>query len=177
VNSPPLREGFTSRVAELGIFRIRGTFRPVGTMAARRSAALPPIPVPIIGPVEFHIVEADTPFLMCLKDMDDLKVYFNNLKNVLIREYDKRTFPIVRKLGHPFMVWGPMTINYLTETELRQLHRRFGHPSAERLVRLLERAGHDDDQHRKVINCIIKYCSLWTFTRPIQVYYSRRRRI
>jgi hypothetical protein len=57
------------------------------------------------------------------------------------------------------MVWGPMTINYLTETELRQLHRRFGHPSAERLVRLLERAGHDDDQHRKVINRIIKYCS------------------
>ena len=113
-----------------------------------------------IGAVEFHIVEADTPFLMCLKDMDDLKVYFNNLKNVLIREHDKRTFPVVRKFGHPFMVWGPMTINYLTETELRQLHRRFGHPSAERLVRLLERAGHDDDQHRKVISRIIKYCSL-----------------
>jgi hypothetical protein len=78
----------------------------------------------LIGVAEFHIIEADTQFLICLKDIDDLKAYFNNLKNVLIREHDKRTFPVVRKFGHPFVVWGPITINYLTETELRRLPRQ-----------------------------------------------------
>jgi hypothetical protein len=29
-----------------------------------------------VGRAEFHIVEADTPFLLCLKDMDALGVYY-----------------------------------------------------------------------------------------------------
>ena len=33
----------------------------------------------------------------------------------------------------------------LTEIELRQLHRRFGHPSVQRLANVLQRAGHDVD--------------------------------
>jgi hypothetical protein len=37
-----------------------------------------------IGSVEFHIVRADTPFLLCLTDMDALRVYYNNLENTLI---------------------------------------------------------------------------------------------
>jgi hypothetical protein len=32
----------------------------------------------------------------------------------------------------------------LSTTELRRLHRRFGHSSADRLHRLLERSGHED---------------------------------
>jgi hypothetical protein len=36
-----------------------------------------------IGTAEFHIVEADIPFLLCLADMDRLKVYLNNLKDLL----------------------------------------------------------------------------------------------
>ena len=37
-----------------------------------------------IGTIEFYIVKVDTPFLLCLADMDHLQVYFNNLKNTLI---------------------------------------------------------------------------------------------
>ena len=37
-----------------------------------------------IGQIWFYIVEADTPFLLSFVDMDILKVYFNNFKNVLI---------------------------------------------------------------------------------------------
>jgi len=33
-----------------------------------------------IGIIEFHIVKVDTPFLLCLADIDHLQVYFNNLK-------------------------------------------------------------------------------------------------
>jgi len=37
-----------------------------------------------IGNVKFHIIKANTPFLLCLVDIDILKVYYNNLKNVLV---------------------------------------------------------------------------------------------
>jgi hypothetical protein len=47
---------------------------------------------------------------------------------------------------------------YLTNTEIRRLHRRFGHPSAEKLHRVLKRSGHDDVD-RQVINHLTKYCS------------------
>ena len=34
--------------------------------------------------VEFYIVNIDTPFLLYLADMDRLKLYYNNIKDVLI---------------------------------------------------------------------------------------------
>src|SRR6266702_2955278 len=38
----------------------------------------------LVNNIKFHIVKADTPFLLCLTDIDILKVYYNNLKNVLV---------------------------------------------------------------------------------------------
>ena len=55
-----------------------------------------------VGNVEFHIVKADTPFLLCLADMDVLKVYYNNLKNVLVTP--TKSVPVVRRFGHPFLL-------------------------------------------------------------------------
>ena len=37
-----------------------------------------------IGLVNFYIVKADTPFLLCLVDMDRLQVYYNNIIDTLI---------------------------------------------------------------------------------------------
>ena len=37
----------------------------------------------LISPVDFHIVKADTPFLLCLADMDRLQVYYNNITDTL----------------------------------------------------------------------------------------------
>ncbi|XMA18103.1 hypothetical protein WAI453_010894 [Rhynchosporium graminicola] len=37
----------------------------------------------LVGIVTFHVVIANTPFLMCLQDIDRLGVKFNNLRNVL----------------------------------------------------------------------------------------------
>lgn len=45
-----------------------------------------------------------------------------------------------------------------TDIELRQLHRRFGHPSVRRLARVLERSGHEID--RKALEHLTKYCRL-----------------
>ena len=111
-----------------------------------------------IGYITFHVVPTNTPFLLCLQDMDALGVQFDNLKNVLIQ--GNRTIPIVRKWGHPWMLLNKpeetLAWSHLTESELRQLHRRFGHPSVQRLVNVLQRAGHDVDT--ALLKAITKYC-------------------
>jgi hypothetical protein len=45
---------------------------------------------------------------------------------------------------------------FLTYVELQRLHRRFGHPSIQKLHDLLERAGHDVD--KKALKYLTKYC-------------------
>ena len=119
-----------------------------------------------IGKTEFHIVEVDTPFLLCLADMDRLQVYFNNLDNILVSGDGKVSVPVARRFGHPFLLWKSLQSFiaesfdknpcYLTTTELQRLHRRFGHPSAERLQKVLERSGHDIE--KKTIDHLTKYC-------------------
>jgi hypothetical protein len=135
-------------------FRIRSA-SSIGTVA---------IDTPI-GTIQFHVVQVDTPFLLCLADMDDLKVYFNNLQNVLITP--TKTVPVVRQFGHPFLLWhAPLQTYlidsldqnpcYLTEVELRRLHRRFGHPSVEKLKKLLDSTGHNVDTD--ALQHLTKYC-------------------
>ncbi|KAJ5904893.1 uncharacterized protein N7473_001809 [Penicillium subrubescens] len=111
-----------------------------------------------IGSITFHILPTNTPFLFCLKDMDAMGVELRNKKNVLERG-DKRV-PIVRKWGHPWMLLHNLeeaaAWSHLTESELRQLHRRFGHPSVHRLTRILQRAGHEVNS--QCIDYLTKFC-------------------
>jgi hypothetical protein len=120
-----------------------------------------------IGEVEFHIMPNELPFLLSLADMDRLKVYYNNITNYVVSQ--TRKVPVVRRYGHPFLLWDEhlnafiaesfsnRTNCELTELELRQLHRRFGHPSALRLKNILERAEYSTVD-RNVIDQITKYC-------------------
>ncbi|SLM34183.1 integrase core domain protein [Lasallia pustulata] len=50
-----------------------------------------------VGRIEFHIVKADTPFLLCIADMDNLKVYYNNLENVLVTPTKLKTLEHLTK--------------------------------------------------------------------------------
>lgn len=100
-----------------------------------------------LGKIEFHVVPAETPFLLCIQDMDRMGVKLDNLENVLIQ--GKTVVPVTRKWGHPWMLLGKqaseeaISFCHLTEGELRQLHRRFGHPSVQKLASILERSGND----------------------------------
>jgi len=118
-----------------------------------------------IGKIQFYIVYVDTPFLLCLADMDRLQIYYNNLRNVVITRTEK--VPVVRRFGHPFLLWSSSLQSYLsksfnanpcylTDIELRRLHRRFGHPSVEKLQKLLYYAGHETD--RMAIEQLTKFC-------------------
>jgi hypothetical protein len=42
------------------------------------------VPTPL-GTITFHVVPTNTPFLLCLQDMDAIKVRFDNLKNILLK--------------------------------------------------------------------------------------------
>jgi hypothetical protein len=108
---------------------------------------------------EFHIIQANTPFLLGISDMDKKGIILDNIQNRLISS--EKPVPIVRQFGHPFLVWGPTvsTYSHLTETELHTLHCCFGHPSALHLTRLLERASHNDNSHHQLLENITKFCS------------------
>ena len=110
-----------------------------------------------IGTVTYYILNSPTPFLLSLADADRLGAYFNNISNVIVRK-DNTTIPVVRKWGHPFFNVGKdeASYAYFTETELRRLHRRFGHPRTDRLHRMLTQAGHDVDE--SVLREVEKFC-------------------
>ncbi len=104
--------------------------------------------------VEFHVIKTDTSFLLSLADMNRLKVYFNNVENLLVNTI--KVLSIIRRFDHDFLLWKnsyflhsyiTQSFNsylcYLTNVELRQLHKRFDHSSTMKLHDLLERFGHD----------------------------------
>lgn len=102
-----------------------------------------------IGKVQFHIVEANTPFLLCLRDLAKNGAYYNNLINKVY--CSGKSFPVIRQYGHAFLTWGESFINYITqtvylsETDLHQLHRIFEHPSVRRFVNLMTHSDHKVD--------------------------------
>jgi hypothetical protein len=112
-----------------------------------------------IGKATFHVVDTDppTPFLFTIDGMDEAGIYFNNLKNEVYHQ-DGRKWHVARVYGHPFLSWGRASMAFLTETELRRLHRRFGHPSTDRMVRTLERAGYENDSHRTILSRVAEFC-------------------
>ena len=87
-----------------------------------------------------------------------MKVRFDNLKNILIQ--GKITIPIVCKWGHPFILLNyqeqSLAYCYLMETQLCQLHCRFGHLSIRQLAMVLEQSGYDID--RQVLEKLTEYC-------------------
>jgi hypothetical protein len=111
------------------------------------------------GNVYFAVMPTNTSFLFCLADMDRHGVYFNNINNVLV--YNGKKHPIVCKWEHLWLLFNDceavMVYCHLTENKLRQLYRRFGHPGAERLYRMLSLAGYNDI-NEAVVSQINKCC-------------------
>ncbi|KAI6248308.1 hypothetical protein HI914_03348 [Erysiphe necator] len=113
------------------------------------------------GIFAFHMLHADIPFLLSLRDMDRSGIIFDNLKNILIQPSTNIKVPVYGYRGHAWISistdYTPNTHksnvfseletyaveSFLTESQLRRLHRRFGHPSASKLINLLKRAGYD----------------------------------
>jgi hypothetical protein len=76
---------------------------------------------------------------------------------------------VVRRFGHPFLVWSSSLQSYLvksfnanpyylTDVELRRLHRRFGHPLVNRLQKLLNKTGYGYNTNRSAIKELTRLC-------------------
>jgi hypothetical protein len=78
-------------------------------------------------------------------------------------------YSMIRRYEHAFLLWKipihTLIVDFLaenpcflTEVELRRLHRRFDHLSTRRLYQILDRAGYDHEIEFSVIDHLIKYC-------------------
>lgn len=127
---------------------------------------------------DLHIVEADIPLLLSLADLDRLKLVYNNLNDTLTHIPTKSRAKITRTFGHPFILWDPFRQCLFTESELRRLHRRFGHPHAEKLINVLRRAdpSNVDENTRTILKKIAAQCRQCQFhtQRPRRFKFSLR---
>jgi hypothetical protein len=54
--------------------------------------------------MKFHVIKTDTSFLLSLADMNRLKVYFNNIENILFMIIKNRSLSIIRRFDHDFLL-------------------------------------------------------------------------
>jgi hypothetical protein len=103
--------------------------------------------------MKFHVIKANTFFLLSLADMNRLKVYFNNVENLLIDKI--KISSIIKRFDHDFLLWKnfyflhfyitqffEFNLCYLINVELRQWHKQFDHSFITKLHDLLKRSNH-----------------------------------
>ena len=114
------------------------------------------VPTPF-GEIIFYIVLANTPFLLCINNIDMMKIQFNNLKNVLVQ--GNKVVLVMCKQGYLQMLLyhqeQSVAWSNLTKTKIHQIYCCFGHPSVKQLAKVLQRSRHEFET--KIIKYITKY--------------------
>jgi hypothetical protein len=54
--------------------------------------------------MKFHVIKTNTLFLLSLADMNRLKIYFNNVENILFMIIKNRSLSIIRRFDHDFLL-------------------------------------------------------------------------
>jgi hypothetical protein len=119
--------------------------------------------------VKFYVIKTNTLFLLNLADMNRLKVYFNNVENILFMIIKNRNLSMIRRFDHEFLLWKnsyflhsyitqffELNLRYLTDVELRHLYKRFDHSFTLKLHDILERFDHDVE--KAVLKKLTKFC-------------------
>ena len=55
-----------------------------------------------IESMKFYVVKIDTSFLLCLNDMNRLKIYYNNIKNIFTS--NNMSMSVIRRFSHLFLL-------------------------------------------------------------------------
>ena len=82
-----------------------GAYVKFGKGAKTRSLGTVTVPSQV-GEMIFHVVHAPTPFLLCIDDMDRLRVLFDNINNLSIQQLSggkPKAIPVTRRWGHPWL--------------------------------------------------------------------------
>lgn len=75
-----------------------------------------------IGKLTFHVIDADTPFLLSLQDLDQTGFHYDNQIDRLVKNRDGTQIQVIRRFGHPFLTWGNATIEaFVSQLDERQL--------------------------------------------------------
>lgn len=104
--------------------------------------------------------------------MDRMGLFYKKLQDKLIHAATGEYSTVTRYYEHPFYRWNPVISCLFTETELRRLHRRFGHPKAEKLFNLLKRSelSNVTSATRKLLEKVTRRC------KPFQENFPAPRR-
>jgi hypothetical protein len=98
--------------------------------------------------------------------MDKLRVYFNNLSNIIVTL--KGDILVIRRFGHLFLLWNTLlqsfiaeSFNYnpcfLTNVKLQRLYYKFSYLSVARLQKVLEQLKHNIN--KSILEYLTKYCN------------------
>ena len=66
----------------------------------------------LIRHIEFHIVKANTLFLLYFVDIDRLSVYYSNIIKLLVMK--STCIPVICHFDHPFLLWESSLNSYIT---------------------------------------------------------------
>ncbi len=116
------------------------------------------------------MIKTNTSFLLSLADMNRLKVYFNNVENILFMIIKNRNLSIIKRFDHDFLLWKNSyflhsyitqsfnsNLCYLIDVQLRQLHKRFEHSFIMKLHDLLKPFDHE--VKKTALKKLTKFCT------------------
>lgn len=86
-------------------------------------------------------VPIDVTLLICVEVLQTKKLLINFADGTFLSPCQKWIVTRVSKMGHIYIEWPAAA--YYTKTELRRIHRRFHHPAAEKLTRLIKKGALD----------------------------------
>lgn len=93
-----------------------------------------------VGITNFYVIDIFTSFFLCLKNIDILKIYLNNITNQLICQ-DSKNIVILYKWGHPWFFVNKYkkmaTSIFLLKAEPCQIYSRFRYFLVIKLHKLL----------------------------------------
>ncbi|POS85249.1 hypothetical protein EPUL_003471 [Erysiphe pulchra] len=123
-----------------------------------------------IGQISFHLIPCNIPFLLRLSDMKHFEAT-PDVVNIRMLKNGKAVAQVFEKYGHLWMTLG----HFETLFELRIIHRRWGHPSATRMWKVLQRAGHDAEfKTSHHLTKFFRECQL-NANRPLRFKFTLRK--
>lgn len=87
---------------------------------------------------DIHVLDAEIPILLSLADMNKHQLIFLNPFNKVTHLPFGESGRVNLKFGHPMVTWNRFIKYMFTMNELKLLHRRFGHPTVDKLYNLLK---------------------------------------
>lgn len=93
--------------------------------------------------IDVQFLLADVLIILQLPPMHLIGICFNNLDDQPICSTSRQSVSAICLFGHAFVQRDLHVICHFSTVKLQHLHRRFGHPSTEKLYPVLERTDVD----------------------------------